>query len=455
MSGLLNLTLRSLLGASVVFGGALGVCGTAAAQGGGINLGIPTAPAESLAPKPAEKPHLSESVAALVNDDPISSYDLRQRMRLLVATTGVQPSEDNIPQIEREALRGLVDERLEMQEVKAIEKKQKDLKLEPEKDEIDATIGDMAKQSGVSRDQLLTTLKSDGVDAQTLREQIAAQMSWNHYIGARFREAVVIGDNQVRSAMEQANAASLKPQYELSEIFLDASHVGGQQAAEEGAHQLVLQMQGGAPFGSVARQFSALPTAANGGDAGWVVDSELKPQIREVVEQMKPGDLSQPIIAPNGVYIVLLRQKKAGSGDEVVDLKQAAVSLRPDAPSDEVAQAQAKLMRLRKRITGCDTLEDQSDKVPGVLSADLGETEVKDLRPAFQSTVMALKVNDISQPIRTDVGLHLIAVCARHANGVAGVTRADITDRIRGEQLSMFARRYLRDLRSSAEIETR
>ncbi len=452
MSILRRVPLRSLLGLSAALSVAAGVAWSQEGSGG-INLGM-SAPSVEL-PKPETKPKLSETVAALVNDDPISSYDLRQRMRLLVATTGVQPSEDNLPQIEREALRGLVDERLEMQEVKSIEKKQKDLKLEPEADEVDATIGDMAKQSGTSREQLMKTLSGDGVDARTLREQIAAQMSWNHYIGARFKEAVVIGDTQVRSAMDVANAASLKPQYELSEIFLDASHVGGQQAAEDGAHQLVLQMQGGAPFGSVARQFSALPTAANGGDAGWMVEDSLKPAIRAAVSQMHPGDLSQPIVTSDGVYIVLLRQKKNGSGDEVVELKQAAVSLAPSAPADEVAKAEAKLTRLRHRVTGCDNMEEQSDKVPGVLAADLGETEVKDLRPAFQDTVMRLKVNEVSQPIRTDVGLHLIAVCARHANGVSGVTKADITDRLRGEQLSMFARRYLRDLRNSAEIETR
>ncbi len=454
MSVLRNLPVHRQLAPSL-FGLATVLCAFGPASAQGINLGMAPPSVDVVAPKPAEKPHLSESVAALVNDDPISSYDLRQRMRLLVVTSGVQPSEDNLPQIEREALRGLVDERLEMQEVKVIEEKQKDLKLEPADDEVDSTIGDMAKQSGISRDELLKTLKSDGVDARTLRQQIAAQMSWNHYISARFRDAVVIGDTQVRSAMDQANAASLKPQYDLSEIFLDASHVGGQQAAQDGAHQLVLQMQAGAPFGSVARQFSALPTAANGGDAGWVVDTDLKPEIRTAVEQMRPGDLSQPIVTPNGVYIVLLRQKKAGSGDQVVALKQVAVSLSPDAPATEVALAQAKLSRLRRHITGCDTIEDQTAKTPGVLTADLGETELKDLRPAFRDSVEKLKVNEVSQPIRTEVGLHLITVCARHATGVSGVTRTDITDKIRGEQLSMFARRYLRDLRNSAEIETR
>jgi peptidyl-prolyl cis-trans isomerase SurA len=432
----------------------LACAGPAFAQGG-INLGVPSAPAENLLSAPQPRPKLSESVAALVNDDPISSYDLRQRMRLLVATTGVQPSEQNMAQIEREAMRGLVDEHLEMQEVKSIEQKQKDLHLEPDDAEIDDNMSEIAKQSGISREQLVSTLKSDGVDPRTLREQIKAQMSWTHYIGARFRDSVVIGDNQVSSAVAQANAASLKPQYNLALIFIDSAHVGGQQAAEDGAHQLILQMKAGAPFGAVARQFSSLPTAANGGDMGWVVDSDLKPEVRAAVEQMKAGDLSEPIVTSDGVYIVLLREKRAGASDQVVDLRQAAISLGPNAPAAEVSEAEAKLARLRRRITGCESLEAQADKVPGVLAADLGETGVNQLRPLFRDAVEKLKVGEVSSPIRTDVGLHLIAVCSRHAAGVEGVTKADITDRLRGEQLSMFARRYLRDLRNSAEIETR
>ena len=90
-----------------------------------------------------------------------------------------------------------------------------------------------------------------------------------------------------------------------------------------------------------------------------------------------------------------------------------------------------------------------------MLSADLGETSVNQLRPQFRTAIDSLKVGEVSQPIRTDVGLHLIAVCSRHAAGVEDATRADVTDRLKGEQLSMFARRYLRDLRNSAEIETR
>ena len=440
--------------------GALAACLLSAAALPGyaqsINLGSPHADASAplTAPQPSAQP-MSESVAAKVNDDVISSYDVKQRMRLLVATTGVQPTAENIPQIERDTMRALVDERLEMEEVKEIEAKQKDLKLEPTEAEVDQTIGDLAKQSGVTRQQLVATLKGDGVEVSTLREQVHAQMSWNHYIGARFHDAVAIGDNQVKAAVEQAEAASLKPQYQMAEIFIDASHVGGQQAAEDGAKQLINQMQQGVPFSAVARQFSALPTAAAGGDVGWVGTADLKPEVRAAVEQMRAGQLSQPIPVAGGVYIVTLKQKREGADAVVVDLKQVAISLPATASNADAAKAEKTLRTLRAHINGCAGMEEAAQKSPSVVAGDLGETEVKDLRPSFQAAIRGLRVDEVSEPIRTDVGLHLIAVCSRRASGAQTASKEDISDRLRGEQLSMFARRFLRDLRNSATIETR
>ncbi len=406
-------------------------------------------------PAPRVHPLMGEGVAAIINDDIISSYDLRQRMRLLVATSGVQPTPENLPQIQREALRSLVDEHLQMQEVREIEAKQKDLHLEPTEKDIDQTIGDMAKQSGVTREKLIDTLRSDDVDTVTLRDQIRARMSWERYIGARFRDNVDVGDTQVKAAYERANLAAEKPQYEVSEIFLDAARVGSQKAAEEGAQQLSTQLQEGASFQAVARQFSNLPTAANGGDEGWVNADDLRPELLAALDKMKPGQVSKPIPVSDGVYLLALRDKRAGSANEMVELKQAAINLPTTATPGQVSAAQGELEALRHRITGCDSLEAQAAGSPGVVAGDLGETEIKDLRPSFQTAIAHLKVGQVSQPVRTDGAMHLIVVCERHASGARAVTRADIEDKLRGEQFDMFARRFLRDLRNSATIETR
>jgi peptidyl-prolyl cis-trans isomerase SurA len=398
---------------------------------------------------------MNESMAAIVNDEVITTYDLRQRMLLLLVTSGVQPTEQNIAEVEREALRSLVDEHLEMQEIRHVEQKQKDLHLEPSPKEIDDEIHDMAQQNNVTTAQMMQTLRSAGVEPETLRGQIAAQMAWRHYMGGRFGSAIRIGDEQIAAAEARLMASAEKPQYLVSEIFIDASRVGGEQQAMAGADQLVAQIKQGAPFAAVARQFSARPTAANGGDAGWLQSGEIQPGLEPVLETMRPGQLSAPIPTSTGVYILLLRDKRSGAGTILVNLKQAAVRLPQDATSQQLSAAEAKLAALKRDFTTCGDLESTAAKVGGVVEGDLGETDVAELSPSFKSVVQTLKVGQIGGPVRTSAGLHLIALCGRRPSGARTPTRDDLENRLYGEQLSMVAHRFLRDLRDSATIESR
>lgn len=238
-------------------------------------------------------------------------------------------------------------------------------------------------------------------------------------------------------------------------MFIDAARVGGMEVAQNGAKQLISQMQQGAPFPAVARQFSASPTAANGGDAGWVSPGEMPPEVDAALEQLRPGQLSAPIPVRDGVYIVYLRDKRSGAKTALVDLKQVAVALPKDAPQAQVDAAQKLLVDLKPKITNCETLEATAGKVEGVVAGDLGEAEITDLAPAFQEAANTLKVGQVSDPIRTDAGLHLIAVCGKRQSGAQAPTHDQIENRLRGQQLALISKRYLRDLRNSATIETR
>ena len=416
----------------------------------------PTAPAAAPGPSSAQPaPTMNEGIAAVVNDEIISTYDLRQRMLLVMVTSGVQPTPQNIAEIQQEALRNLVDEHLQMQEIKRIEEKQKDLHLQATPKEIDEEIQGMAEQNNIKPAQLLGTLKAAGVQPQTLREELGAQLAWRHYMGGRFGSSIRIGDEQIAEAEARILASSQKAQYLLSEIFIDASRVGGQKAAEDGADQLIAQMQKGAPFQAVARQFSALPTAANGGDSGWLTSAEIQAPIETALETMRPGQMSGPIPVTDGVYIVLLRDKRAGAKATLIDLKQAAVRLPENASAADVAAATEKLDALKATFTSCKDLEADASKVTGVVAGDLGQTDITDLSPDFRQVVDTLKVGQIGGPVRTKAGLHLVAVCGRHASGAHAPTHDDIENRLYGEQLSMISRRFLRDLRNSATIESR
>lgn len=396
---------------------------------------------------------LSEAVVVTVNDQIISSYDIIQRMRLLIVTSGIQPNEQNMPEIQREAIRSLVDERLEMQELISQGKTQK-FNLVASDDEVNGELADIARNNNTSADQLLANLAAQGVGADTFRDQLRAEISWRGWIRGRYGSRVIVGDDQVKTYQKHLEAEAGKPQYQISEVFIDASRAGGEQAALQGADQLVSQLKSGAPFAAVARQFSNSPSAANGGDVGWISSGEMPPEVDGVLATLRAGQLSPPIPVKDGVYIVYLRDSRAGATTTLVSLKQAAIALAKDATPAQVAAAQAKLDSLRPKINGCDNLSSQGAKISGIVTGDLGEAETKDLAPAFRAAAEALQVGQVSEPIRTEAGLHLIVLCGRRMGGAEQMTRDQIENRLYGQELSMIAKRQLRDLRNSATIET-
>jgi peptidyl-prolyl cis-trans isomerase SurA len=401
----------------------------------------------------APAPGLSEYAAAVVNDEIISTYDLAQRMRLLIATTGVQPTEQNLPQIQQEALIALVDETLQLQELRRVEREQKFSIIATDED-VDEELAELASGNEMTLEQFTSMLRSQGV-LDSLREQLRAQASWQRWIQGRYGSRLRIGEDQVRAVLEQQRAQASKAQFQVSEVFIDGARVGGMDVALRGAEQLVSQMQQGAPFQAVARQFSAAPTAASGGDAGWVSPGEMPPEVEQALEQMRPGQLSRPIPVTDGVYIVYLRDKRSGAGATVVNLKQAAVGVPAGAPASEVEAARTRLLALRARITGCEDLEAVAGQETGVIAGDLGEAEISDLAPAFRSAAETLQVGELSEPIRTEAGMHIVAVCGKRASGGPELSAQLVERRLFFEQLGLIARRYMRDLRNAATIETR
>jgi len=397
---------------------------------------------------------LTENVVAEVNDDVITNYDILQKMRLLVVMAGIQPTRNDLPELQRYALSSLIDEHLELQELRREEKEQKASIIATDS-VIDDVLADMAKDSHMTSDQFLASLAQQGISPDTLRSQLKAQESWNDWIRGRYGSRLRVGEDQVKAYQARMAAEADKPRYQISEVYIDADKAGGMTQAGEEATQLLAQLHQGAPFQSVAKQFSNAPTAANGGDSGWVTAGELDPEVRTTLDQMRPGSLSTPITTKDGIWIVYLRDRQAGGSAVLINLKQAAIAMPSDAPQDQVDAAKAKLEALRGQLHGCDGFEATAGKVQGVLAGDLGEADAKDLAPAFRDAASSLPVGQVSEPIRSDQGLHLLMVCGKRSNAAQGLNHDQIENQLMGEQLEMIRKRYLRDLRNSASIEVR
>lgn len=407
------------------------------------STGQPTTP-----PVQASDFAMTEGVLITVNDDLITSYDVRQRMLLLIFTSQIQPTEENLPSIQQQALRGLVDQRLQNQELERFN-------VVVPADTIQQELTNIAASGGSTPEELMATMRQYGIDTDAFMERLRTDIGWNMLVAGRYRDRARVGSDQIDAVLGRIEQAASRPQWLVGEIYIDAATVGGMNVAMDGARQLVAQILQGAPFSAVARQFSQAPSAQSGGDAGWVVEGESPAPVQTALNQMNPGQLSNPIPVEGGVYIIFVRDERTGSVSTMASLRQAGIRLTPTASEAEVAAAADSLTRLRDTGVTCDNIVERANQTPGVVGSELGEANVADLAGPFQEIARSGAVGSINGPVRSEQGLHLIAMCGRRAASDDIPSREEIERELSSQQFNMLNRRYLRDLRNAATIENR
>jgi len=385
----------------------------------------------------------SEGVAAVVNDEVISTLDLRERSALILASSGIQPTADAMKQVRGQALRGLVDEHLQLQEAK-------DKKVKVDASDVDKGLQNIAQQNNVSVQQFEQQLKSAGVPIATLRAQIEAEIAWRRLINNRYGSRIRITNNDVQVQLDRLKANATKPHFEISEILLPAETEKDFQDAQSAAQKLLQEMAGGrATFPAVARQFSAAPSAAAGGDLGWLADDELRPDLAAAVRQLKPGQMSNPIRVPNGVEIIALRAARQGLDPKtVMHVKLRQVS----AP----AKSREELEHARLRVRGCSADLDRAvHNISGGAMIDLGDTAESDLAESTRQLVAGTAVGRATPMFDASNGPAFMVVCDRDTAEGLLPSRSQIEDQMYETELGLLSDRYMMDLRRESTIITR
>ncbi len=385
----------------------------------------------------------SHSIAAVVNQDIVTSHDLTQRTLFMVATTGIERNEEGIARAQRQALRNLVDEHIQMQEAERYEQVIAD-------EEVDRSVANLIGRNGLDPNEVVERLASVGVSIDTMRDQVRSEIAWQRIINGLYGSRIRISDAQIDETLNRLSANASKPSYRVAEIYIEATDdIGGIDGAMEGANAMVEQVSDGAPFPLLAQQFSSAPTAAKGGDLGWVHEGELRPEIDRVIQSMEKGNLSKPIVVPGGVYVVALLDKKISESDTLYKLKQ----VNTDAESFE--EASARLIALKDSLQSCDTLNDAVKALDDVNAVDMGEIKSSDLSEDILSVLSATDVGTLGDPIERPGGAVAIMVCSRQATGKDIPTRVEIENRLTDQQLAQASKRHLRDLRRKAAIVLR
>ncbi len=408
----------------------------------------------------------NDGVAAVVNDQIVSLYDLRQRLRLVIATSGMQPTPETIKRLKPQVLDQLKTEKIELQEAQ-----RKNITVSPT--EVDKEIDGILKDNHLTMEQLKTILGKDNVAFETLRAQIAVQLAWQKAIEDEYADRINITEEDVNEELARVAEGANKPHYLVSEIYLAIDTPDQTETVLKNAEDLEAQLKSGAPFPTIARQFSQSPSAANGGDIGMVHDGQLSPELNNVLRTMPIGTVSPPIRSAGGYYILALRDKQEPEGAATpappvqqtpekpgyLPLARVLLPMPPKAPPDYVEGAMKAAGQIRQAISSCEQAQAIVSKIHGAVYMKLGEMKLADLSSQMQDALAKTQSGQTTEPFRSSAGLEIIVRCDKPAPRQAGKwvmpTRDDVERRLFQQQISMLARRYIRDLKREASVETR
>jgi len=395
-----------------------------------------------------------QRIAAIVNDELITAYDLESRIRLVIFSTRLPNTVDTRRRISSQVLRTLIDERLQMQEAKRrnISVSRRDLQRAKETIE---------KQNRLPKGGLEQVMKQNGIPLESINEQLRTGIAWSKLIGRRLRPRITIGEDEIDESLERIRSRQGQAEYRLSEILLTVDSPDQEDNIRRTAERITDQVKKGARFNAIARQFSQSATAAVGGDLGWQHESELDDTLRQVIGRMGKGSMTSPIKTVAGYRILLLRDVRKIAQSEAkpitLDLRQIFLPLpRQSAPSDIEAQIDlAKIVR--DTASSCSDFSTLAKEVGSPRPPSLGKFALKDLSPAIRQVVKDIPAGKISDPLKMPDGVMVLMVCNRDG-GTSVIKlpkRDEIADRLMNERMSLGARRYMRDIRLSAVIDVR
>ena len=384
--------------------------------------------------------------AAVVNDEIISLFDLVMRTRLAVLAAGLSDPQNQYDRLQQQVLRGLVDERLKMQEAQRLE-------IAITEQQLGEAIRRLANQNKMSGPDFQQYLVRNNVAPQALADQVRTTLTWQSVIQRRLRPTVDISDEEVEEVVDRLLTSQGGMELRISEIFLGVDSVNQENEVERGARRLIQEIRNGADFRALAQQFSRAATAAVGGDLGWLEESQLPDEFRNALSGARPGTLVGPVQTFGGYYILLLRDlRRIATGNPTVQLKQLLVGVPSGAGADEWEAARLKAEESIALIDGCIGFDAFAKENGSPGSGDLGRIKLADLSPMLRRTITGLEIGEPSDPVKLPSGISVLLVCDRENDGI---DREKIRESLVAQRLDLLSRRYLRDLRRAAIVDMR
>ena len=404
----------------------------------------------------AQERMLLDRIVAIVDTGVVLQSEVDVRLADIVtnARRSGQPEPD-LEEIYDDVLEALVLENLQMQIAERIN-------IRFDDDTINRVLGSMAENSNMSFDQYVTTLEQAGVYLQT-REQVRKQMTLQELQRGLVNQRIRITDQEIENFINSEMGQELMQ----ADYFLNHMVVpfGAEEAGEsrqrkmQYAGELLARLEAGEDFGAVrAEAMQGGPFEVNATDFGWRKLDQIPALFNAAVEGMSVGQIEGPFEAPNGLHIIQLGDQRGGTSQFVQQTHLRHIMLSPNEIRND-QQSLAEIRRLRQRILDGEDFapiarQNSDDAASVVAGGDLDWINEGGMPIEWEAVVTEMEVGELSEPVRTDTGWHIIEVLGRRLTDLSQeFTRAEAENVLRNRKFDLELQNWLIEIREEAFVE--
>ena len=283
-----------------------------------------------------------------------------------------------------------------------------------------AAVGRVAAKNNMTLEQFRQALLDSGASYRDVREQIRREMLLQRVQMGNVNQRIQITDQEVTNYLNsEEGRARTSPEYRLAHLLVpvasDASDADRERARQQ-AQQLAAKLRKGADYTSLAQG------SVNASDLGWRRETDLPSLFASVAPNMSDGGVSEPLQSASGYHVIQLLESR-GLNETVAQTRASHILLKPSAIRSE-AQTLSLAKELRQRVLNGDSFRDLAKEYSEDIGSaqeggDLGWTSPGQLVPEFQQAMEDTAIGDISAPVKSDFGWHIIKVVDRRQQNVS------------------------------------
>ncbi|MGR9071559.1 MAG: peptidylprolyl isomerase [Gammaproteobacteria bacterium] len=405
---------------------------------------------------PSLKAEALDRIVAVVEDDVILENELASE----VAAIMNRMSKNNamIPPlfiVRKQVLEQLILQKLQRQQAERAG-------IQVTDEMLNASVTDIARRNDMGLAEFRDELKRQGISYDSFVENVRNEIIINQLRASEIGNRIKVTDREVEHYMEtQGQAGNENNQYRLGHILIsvpDSESSESIRKAKDRAERIVKDLRDGQDFEQTAIRESDGGQALKGGDLGWRSIGQIPTMFVDIALKMSEGEVSEPIRSPSGFHIIKMLQLKGAGKHVVTQTKVRHILIKLNELIDD-AEAKKRLLALKARIRkgedfGALARDHSDDRVSALKSGSLGWVGPGSLVPPFEEAMNKLAINEISDPVQTQFGWHIIQVQDRkQQDDSEEFEKNQVREQIYNRKLEEETELWLRRLRDEAFVE--